>query len=348
MRIAQISPVATRVPPKGHGGTERVVYEITEELVRRGHEVTLFASGDSLTSATLNSVCPVHLRETDITPLYGLNPVFLQHLGHAYTLGQQFDIIHDHTGCSGLPFAELSRRPVVMTMHGPIPEAHKPLFQEFRKAHLVAVSHDQQKDHIPYNSAGTIHHGLAMDEYPFSTEHDGYLLYIGQLSESKGAHHAIAVAKRLGLPLILGARLPDFEKYHQYYKSQIEPHLNDSIRWIGEIGAEERNRLMSKAMCFLHPGERETFGLTMVEAMACGAPVIAFSAGAVPEIIEEGKTGYVVKDVEEMALAVSKISSIDRAYCRSYALSNFSAKRMVDNYEALYQKLITQNPLKKN
>lgn len=345
MRIAQVSTIATRVPPTGHGGTERVVHAITEELVRRGHEVTLFASGDSLTTAKLDSVYPVHLRTTDITPLYGLNPVFLQHMGHAYAAGQKFDIIHDHTACSGLPFAELSQRPVVMTMHGPVPEMQKPLFREFRKANLVAVSHDQQKDHLEYNSAGVVHNGLAMEHYPFSQERAGYLFYVGQLSEAKGAHHAIAVAKKLGLPLIMGARLHNLELYQRYFKERIEPHLSEQIQWVGEIGEERRNELMSKALCFLHPGEREAFGLTMIEAMACGTPVVAFNTGAVNEIVEEGKTGFAVNNEEEMAEAVGKVASIDREYCRSYALEHFSAKRMVDGYEKIYERLLAENPL---
>src|SRR3569832_216072 len=186
MRIAQVSTIASRVPPKGHGGTERIVYALTEELVKQGHEVTRFASGDSITSATLDSVWPVNLRETDIEPLYGINTVFLHHLGHAYTRGQEFDIIHDHTGCSGLPFAQLSSRPVVMTMHGLVPPMHQPLFAEFKKANLVAISKDQQKDHLAYNTRGVIHNGLIMDAYPFSPTHKGYMLYVGQISEAIG------------------------------------------------------------------------------------------------------------------------------------------------------------------
>jgi glycosyltransferase involved in cell wall biosynthesis len=340
MRIAQVSTIATRVPPKGHGGTERVVYALTEELVRRGHEVTLFASGDSITSAKLESVYPVNLRETDIEPLYGINTVFLHHLGHAYKLGQDFDIIHDHTGCSGLPFAELSKTPVAMTLHGLVPPMHQPLFKEFRKANLVAISHDQQKDHLDYNTVGVIHNGLAMDEYPFSSENDGYLLYVGQISEAKGTRYAVEVAERLKLPLIIAARLDKREKYQSYFKTYVEPHLNEKIRYVGEVGEVERNQLMSKALCFLHPGTwREPFGLTLIESMACGTPVIAFGNGAIPELVEEGKTGFIVSNADEMVDAVGNIGQIDRTYARQYALKNFSAARMASEYEALYKKL---------
>lgn len=341
MKIAQVSTIASRVPPKGHGGTERVVYALTEELVKRGHEVTLFASGDSLTSAKLDSVWPVNLRETDIEPLYGINTVFLHHLGHAYRLGEEFDIIHDHTGCSGLPFAQLSSRPVIMTMHGLVPPMHKPLFEEFRKANLVAISNDQRQDHLTYNTVGVVHNGLIMENYPFSPAHKGYLLYVGQISEAKGTRYAIEVAQKLGLPLIIAARLDKREKYQTYYKTYVEPHLNDQIRYIGEVGEEERNELMAHALCFLHPGTwREPFGLTIIEAMACGAPVVAFNNGAIPELIEEGKTGFVVKDADEMAEAVKKIDFIDRAYCREYSLKNFSASKMASEYEAFYKKLL--------
>ncbi|MES2007206.1 MAG: glycosyltransferase family 4 protein [Patescibacteria group bacterium] len=349
MKIAQISTIASRVPPKGHGGTERIVHALTEELVKRGHEVTLFASGDSITSAKLDSVWPINLRETDIEPLYGINTVFLHHLGHAYRLGQEFDIIHDHTGCSGLPFAELSSRPVVMTMHGLVPRMHQPLFKEFKKANLVAISHDQQQDHMEYNTAGVVHNGLMMEKYPFSLTHKGYLLYVGQISEAKGARYAIEAAKKLNLPLIIAARLDKREKYQTYYKTYIEPYLSDTIRYIGEVGEEERNELMAHALCFLHPGTwREPFGLTLIESMACGAPVIAFNKGAIPEIVEEGKTGFVVENVDEMVEAIGRIETIDRAYCREYALKNFSASRMADQYEQLYKKLLEAYPLESN
>jgi len=345
MRIAQVSTIASRVPPKGHGGTERIVYALTEELVKRGHEVTLFASGDSITTATLDSVYPINLRETDIEPLYGINTVFLHHLGHAYTKGQEFDIIHDHTGCSGLPFAQLSSRPVVMTMHGLVPPLHKPLFKEFRKANLVAISRDQQKDHLEYNTAGVVHNGLMMEGYPFSETNEGYLLYVGQISEAKGTRYAIEVAKKLNLPLIIAARLDKREKYQTYFKEFVEPFLSDTIRYVGEVGEDERNKLMAHALCFLHPGTwREPFGLTMIEAMACGAPVIAFGNGAIPEIVEEGKTGFIVSTADEMAEAVKKIGTIDRAYCREYALKNFSASRMAAEYEKLYEKLLQASP----
>jgi glycosyltransferase involved in cell wall biosynthesis len=345
MRIAQIAPVATRVPPKTYGGTERVVHALTEELVTRGHEVTLFASGDSLTSAHLDSVYPINLRDTDIEPLYGLNAVLYHHMGHAYKLWREFDIIHDHTAHAGLPFAELVPTPVVMTMHGHIPKLQLPMFAEFQKANLVSISRDQQIDQKKFNNVGVVHNGLQLESYPFSNEHDNYLLYVGRICENKGTREAIQVAKKLKLPLIIAAKLDSWDGAPEYFAKYIKHELNDQIRWIGEVTEAQRNKLMSRALAFLHPGLwREPFGLTMIEAMACGAPVLAFNRGAVPEIVKNGVSGFVVETVPQMVAAVKKIATIDRVQCRAYALKYFSASRMAQEYEKVYEKVLT-NPL---
>ncbi len=338
MKIAQIAPIVERVPPKTYGGTERVVHALTEELVARGHEVTLFASGDSISSAKIESVYPRSLREAKLPDLYGANPWTLLNIGLAYELQDEFDIIHDHMMPLSLPAANIANVPVVGTMHGAFTASNRRLFQSLRSPNIVSISQAQVFSAPNINHAATIYNGLPMEHYPFSDTHEGYLLYVGRLSLEKGVHHAIEAAEQLDMPLILAAKLDPIDQ--AYFKAYVEPRLSNRVQWVGEVNEEERNKLMSKAKCFLHPVTwREPFGLTLIEAAATGCPVVAFNRGSIPEIIKTGVTGYVVEDIESMIDAVEGIDTISRAACREHALSNFSAKRMADNYEELYKKL---------
>jgi glycosyltransferase involved in cell wall biosynthesis len=339
MKIAQIAPIIERIPPKKYGGTERVVHALTEELVKRGHDVTLFASGDSVTSARLVSVYHRALREAKVADMYGLNNLLLLNIGMAYQRQAEFDIIHDHNGTFSLPTANIATTPVVMTMHGPFNLQNRVIFQTLKKPFQVTISHAQQYPVPNAHHAGTVHNGLPLESFPFSAEHDGYMLFVGRLSSEKGIRFAIQTAQALDLPLILAAKLESVDKpyFHQY----VEPHLNDRIQWIGEVDEAERNRLMSRAMCFLHPVTwREPFGLTLIEAMATGCPVVAFNKGSIPEIIKNGETGFVVEDAEGMVDAVQNIASINRARCREHALEHFTAAKMADGYEEVYRKIL--------
>ena len=341
MRIAQIAPIAERVPPKTYGGTERVVSALTEELVARGHDVTLFASGDSITSAKLRSVYPRALREANLPDLYGVNPWTLLSLGQAYSLADEFDIIHDHLIPLSLPIGNIARTPVIGTMHGVFMPDTRRLFQVLNRPHIATISQSQGRYEAGIiNSAGVVYNGLPMEDYPFGDEPEDYLLYVGRISMQKGVHLAIAVAQELDMRLIIAAKLdPEDEQYFNYY---VKPRLGSRIEWIGEVDETKRNELMSKAKCFLHPVTwREPFGLTLIEAAACGCPVIGMNRGSIPEIVKDGVTGFVVEDVEDMTDAVEKIATIDRAACRTHALENFSAKRMADDYEVLYEKFLT-------
>jgi glycosyltransferase involved in cell wall biosynthesis len=344
MRIAQIAPLAARVPPKKYGGTERVVYALTEELVRRGHDVTLFASGDSVTSAKLVPMYPVPLNETeDVHPIYDLNWPLLHSLERVFaTMQNEFDIIHDHVGYASLPFAQMSKTPTLVTMHAPLNPAMRTMFEEFKKANLVTISRDMSRDFAGLNHVATVYNGLSMEKYPFSKKHGGYLLYVGRICWEKGTHVAIDVAQRLNLPLIIAAKVDDVRQGGtEYFKKRIKRRLTENIQWIGEVTEQERNRLMSKALAFLHPGLwREPFGLTMIEAGACGAPVIAFNRGSVPEVVEDKKSGFVVNTTEEMVEAVKQVGTINRAYCRAHALEHFNAHRMTSQYEELYRQVI--------
>ncbi len=340
MKIAQIAPIIERVPPKKYGGTERVVYTLTEELVKQGDEVTLFASGDSITSAKLESVYPRALREAKLRDIYGTNIYTYMNIGLAYQLQKDFDIIHDHNGYLSVVAANLSQTPVVMTMHGPFTPEVRKIFSMFRNPHLVTISNAQSYPAPGLNYAGMVYNGLSMDHYPFSEEHEGYLLFVGRISAEKGVHYAIDVAQQFNLPLIIAAKLEPVDK--PYFHEYIEPRLSEHITWVGEVDEKTRNDLMSKAMAFLHPVTwREPFGLTLIEAMACGCPVIAFDKGSIPEIIENGKTGFIVQDLEGMLDALEHIDDIDRFHCREYSLKTFSASRMTAGYKKIYEQILS-------
>lgn len=339
MKIAQIAPVIERVPPKKYGGIERMVSALTEELVKRGHEVTLYASGDSQTSARLRSVYPRSLREARLRDIYSFNHWTLLNIGMAYAEQHEFDILHDHIFPTSLPVANIAEKPVVMTMHGPFTPENRKIAQSLRRPHIVTASNAQVIPNI--NHAGTIYHGLSFDNYPFSAEPEDYLLFVGRICMEKGTHHAIEVAQELDMPLIIAAKLDSVDR--PYFREYVEPHLSERIQWVGEVENDERNRLMSKAFCFLHPVTwREPFGLTLIEAMACGCPVVAFNKGSIPELVRAGETGYVVEDVESMIDAVEGIKDISRETCRTHALTNFNAQKMADAYETLYQQILSE------
>ncbi len=345
MKIAQIAPIVEKVPPSKYGGTERVVSALTEELVKRGHDVTLFASGDSKTSAKLVSVVPKALKNLKIADPFGLNEHTLLHIGHAYGRQAEFDIIHDHVTPTSVPTASIATTPTVLTMHRPFTDTEGTalLFENLNNLNLVTISNAQARmlKDKNRNIIGTVYNGLQMRDYPFSSIHKGYLLFVGRLSERKGAHLAIKVAQALNLPLIMAAKLqrPD----RPYFEKYIKPHLSQKIRWVGEVDEKKRNALMSKALCILHPVTwPEPFGLSMIEAMACGAPVVGLKQGSIPEVIVDGLTGFVVSSAAQMITAVKKISKIKRSDCRAHVLKNFSAEKMADQYEEIYRALLSR------
>lgn len=346
LKIAQISPLVESVPPQKYGGTERVVAALCEELVMRGHEVTLFASGDSKTSARLISVYPTWLRAAKIPDLYGTNDLSLLNIGTAYSLQADFDIIHDHCGVLSLATANVSNRPVVMTMHGPFTSYNRRLFEKLTNPGIVTIAKSQAKLAPAINHLGTVYHGLSMESYPFGAKSDSYLLFVGRISMEKGVHLAIEVAQYLNLPLVIAAKLDSVDV--PYFNQYVGPKLSDRVKWVGEVDEAQRNKLMKNALCFLHPVTwEEPFGLTLIEAMACGCPVVAIGKGSVPEIVLDGKVGFVVGDVYEMIEAVKNIDRIRRLDCRKYVLANFNSRRMADEYERIYDKLIQAEELQK-
>ncbi len=345
MKIAMISPISERVPPKKYGGTERVIHALVEELIKRGHNVTLFASGDSKTSAKLSSVYPISLREAKIQDPYGLNTWSMLHIGKAYSQYADFDIIHDHTEHFGLPVANICPTPVVTTKHGPFNTEYRRIYETLNKPFMVTISKNQALKATPgVNLIGTVYNGLPMHNYPFSAKDEGYLLFVGRISMEKGVHFAIKVAQDLNIPLKIAAKLDSVDL--PYFNEYVGPKLSEQISWVGEVDEEQRNELMGKALCLLQPVTwAEPFGLVMIEAMACGCPVIAFNKGSIPEIVEHGKTGFVAEDLEDMTQLIYELGKINRSYCRKYSLNKFNAKRMADGYEDIYLQILSRKQI---
>lgn len=343
MRIAQIAPLVESVPPAKYGGTERIVHILTEELVKRGHDVTLFASGDSQTAAKLVSGYPQNLRHAGIEDRLHRNSLTLAHATLAYEHASEFDVIHDHVGVLSLPLAHTSLTPVIATLHGAFFDHNIDIFKKLNKPYYVTISNDQAAPVPDLHAIKNIYHGLPLEDYPFSEGNDGYLLYVGRITPQKGTHYAVQIAQSLNMPLIIAAKL---EKEQQdYFDYEVKPYLSDTIRWIGEVDETERNQLMSRAVAFLHPAPwREPFGLTLIEAMATGCPVMALRRGSVPEIVQHKKTGIVTNDVVGLVKNFSKIYTIDRHYVRNYARGKFSFGRMVDQYEDIYNLVAQATP----
>ena len=339
MRIAQVSPLYERVPPKRYGGIERVVSYLTEELVRQGHEVTLFASGDSLTQAELVPCCPKAIRDFE----QWVDPIAY----HAVQLNQlferEFDVVHFHIEYLGFPFARMLRSPTVTTLHGPLPDVPE-LFAAFGHLPFVSIS-NAQRALFPYvNWRRTIYHGLP-DLYTFVEEHGEYLVFMGRIAPEKRCDRAIAIAKAAGLPVKIAAKIDPYDQ--QYFDENIKALLDDPlIEFLGEIAEPEKDRLLGGALAILFPIDwQEPFGLVMIEALACGTPVIAFPHGSVPEIIENGVTGFVVDSVESAVEAVKCIRSIDRKRCRQAFEERFTVERMASEYVAVYRDLLNSNSI---
>lgn len=348
MRIAQVSPLYERVPPRQYGGTERVVSYLTEELVRQGHEVTLFASGDSLTSAELVPICPRALWWDDSVEDYLAYHVL--QLEKVFSRINTFDIVHFHTDYPHFPLSKLFKEPHVTTLHGSLALPDLPaLYRQFADMPVVSIS-DAQREPLPWiNWRGTVYHGLPLDHYELHPKPGEYLAFLGRISREKRVDRAIEIAIRLGWPLRIAAKVSDADR--EYYETEIRHLLaNPLIEYIGEIEESEKNDFLGNARALLFPIDwPEPFGLAMIEALACGTPVVAFSRGSIPEIIDQGVTGFVVDSVDEAVQAVEEISSLSRERCRQTFEERFSARRMAQDYVAIYQTLVhdrvTPSPL---
>ncbi len=340
MRIAQVAPLYESVPPKRYGGTERVVSYLTEELVARGHEVTLYASGDSVTSARLRAACDTALRlhEKPVTDPLAYHVSMVEMVARE---AQRFDVIHFHIDYLHFPVTRCKHMVALTTLHGrlDIPEL-VPLYRAYPDMHLVSIS-NSQREPLPWaNWAGTVYHGLPVKPLPPIDASAGkYLVFVGRICPEKRVDRAIEIAIQAGLPLKIAAKIDPANK--EYFE-QIR-HLLDNplIEFIGELGEEDKEVLVANAQALLFPIDwPEPFGMVLIEAMACGTPVIAFRMGSVPEIIEHGVTGYIVNDVSEAVDAVHALGSLDRRICRRIFEERFSAERMCLDYLKIYETLI--------
>ncbi|MBI2817368.1 MAG: glycosyltransferase family 4 protein [Acidobacteria bacterium] len=338
MKIAQVSPLYESVPPKSYGGTERVVSYLTEELVAQGHDVTLFASGDSKTKARLISPCKRSLRtDPSCTDPIAHHVLMLEQIAK---LDGEFDIVHYHVDYLHYHWSRRQRRPHVTTLHGRLDLPHLvPLYREFREVPVVSISNAQRRPLPWINWRGTVYHGLSDDLHTFRAHPDDYLAFVGRISPEKGLDHAIEIAGRTGMNLKIAAKVDRADR--EYFERSIEPLLcQPHVEYLGEANQDEKNLLMGGAVALLVPiNWPEPFGLVMIEAMACGAPVIAYKRGSVPELIEEGVTGFIVRDMEEAIQAVEKAFTFDRARCRRRFLERFSASRMTRDYLNIYAEI---------
>lgn len=344
MRVAQVAPLYERVPPKLYGGTERVVSYLTEELVRQGHDVTLFASGDSVSCAKLRAVCERSLR------LEGKKVVDpLAHHVHMIEMvareAEQFDIVHFHIDYLHFPVTRRQNIAAVTTLHGrlDIPDV-VPLYREFPDMNLVSIS-DAQRQPLPWaNWIATVHHGLP-DIYRLREASGSYLAFLGRISPEKRLDRAIEIARRAGMPIRIAAKVDPVDV--EYFEANIRKLLDDPlVEYIGEIGETDKQEFLGNAYALLFPIDwPEPFGLVTIEAMACGTPVIAYRMGSVPEIVEEGVTGFIVSNVDQAVAAVRRAGSLDRKLCRRVFECRFSAARMCQDYVDVYERVRSWTPL---
>ncbi|WP_106478879.1 glycosyltransferase family 4 protein [Phytohalomonas tamaricis] len=342
MRIAQVPPLTEAIPPRQYGGTERVVSYLTEELVRQGHEVTLFASGDSQTSAELVALRERALRHDDsvIDPIYHL----LAQIDAVLERAHEFDVIHFHSDYYAhfLPLRHLDV-PHLTTLHGRLDIADAyPLFARFPHEPLVSISNHQRQPLKDVNWLDTVYHGLPESLYHLHEKPGDYLAFIGRFSPEKAPHTAIEIALRAGLPIKVAAKPTDSQTDEDYFNTKVKPLLSHPlVDFVGEIGESEKNDFLGNARALLFPITwPEPFGLVMIEAMACGTPVIAFRQGSVPEVMEEGRSGFVIDSVEQAVAALEKLDTFDRRACRRYFETRFSATAMAHNYVRCYERLL--------
>jgi glycosyltransferase involved in cell wall biosynthesis len=344
MRIAQIAPMSETVPPSHYGGTERVTWSLCEELVRRGHEVTLFASADSQTSARLSPTTSRPLRQQMTREeLLNVGPhLHLAMLSTVYRRADEFDIMHAHIDYLTFPFTRLVQTPTVTTMHGPLDTALSlHVLRCYPDVALVSISMSQRRpvQDLPLNWVGCVFNGIPLDHYPFREQPGDYLVFLGRIDPEKRPDWAVEVAQRAGMPLKVGAKIDPVDQ--QYWEEQIEPLFKaNQVEFLGEVNEEEKAALLGGAYAMLFPIDwPEPFGLVMAESIACGTPVIALNHGSVPEILRDGVSGFICESLDEMVAAVPKVAELERRACHQEA-QRFGTAVMADGYEQVYTKLL--------
>jgi glycosyltransferase involved in cell wall biosynthesis len=348
MRIAEISPPWVRVPPEGYGGIEWIVSLLTDELVARGHEVTLYATGDSRTKARLHAPFDYAVSLGGKGFYDAVHPMAIQVMP-AFLGADQYDIIHDHTGAMAACLGALSQTPVLHTLHGPFnPDVQRLCRMISDKIYFNSISDSQRSGCPELNYVGTIYNAVEVETYPFRAQKEDYALFLGRFSEDKGAHNAIYIAERAGVPLRMAGKLDPGVDTH-YFEERIEPYVDgESIIYEGEVDSPRKQELLAGARFLLFPIQwEEPFGLVMTEALACGTPVVADAMGSASEIVKDGEVGVLVGEGEwdEMAQAIKggRLEEIDPHHCRQYVEERFSVEAMVGGYEAAFEKILADS-----
>jgi len=334
LRIAVLSPISWRTPPRHYGPWESVVSLLTEELVRMGLDVTLFASGDSLTSGKLVSVCP---RPWSEDPSVEPKVAECLHISEVFERCADFDLIHNHFDFLPLTYSALVETPVISTIHGFSSPAIIPVYKKYNnRSHYIAISEADKSPELDY--LATIHHGIDLAKFPFFEADGQYLLFFGRIHPHKGVYEAIQVAKRAGIKLRIAGIVQD----QDYFTTRVAPYLDGvTVEYLGAVGPDRRGELLGQATALLHLiSFDEPFGLSLVESMACGTPVIAFGRGSMAEIIRHEETGYIVADIDEAFEAVAAIGSINRSACRHDVEQRFTHTRMAKNYVTAYRSIL--------
>jgi glycosyltransferase involved in cell wall biosynthesis len=334
MRVAMLSSISWRTPPRAYGPWELVTSLLTEALVARDVDVTLFATLDSLTAGKLDGVAPHGYSEDSSLDAKVWEAL---HVAHLFERADEFDLIHNQADFIPLAFSRLTETPIVTTIHGFSSPRILPAFERYNdRQHYVSISEADRAPSLTY--AATIHHGIEVENFPFDAEGSDALLFFGRIHPDKGTVEAIDVAERLGLPLLLAGIVQD----RRYFEELVEPRIDgERVRFIGAVGPAERAKVLGGARALLHLiGFEEPFGFSVVESMACGTPVIAFRRGSMPELIEDGVTGFLVDDVQAAVAAVGEIVKLDRTEIRAQAVARFGRARMVDAYLDAYERLI--------
>jgi glycosyltransferase involved in cell wall biosynthesis len=333
MKIAILSPVAWRTPPRHYGPWEQIASNIAEGLVKKGLDVTLFATGDSITAGKLDAICEQGYEEDRTQDAKVLECL---HISNLMEKADRFDIIHNNFDFLPLTYSRLIKTPLITTIHGFSSQKIIPVYKKYNATnHYVSISNADRSPELDYMA--TVYNGLNTQDFDFVRQPDDYLLYFGRIHHDKGTAEAIAIAKKSKRKLLIAGIIQD----EGYFKQKIEPELNEQVQYIGHAGPEKRNALLGKAFALLHPiNFNEPFGMSVAEAMLCGTPVIAFNKGSMPELIQHEKTGFLVEGVDEAVNAVSQVDSINRMDCRNWATAKFSSEKMVDDYLQLYQQIL--------
>lgn len=339
MKIALLSPIAWRTPPKHYGPWESIASLLCEGLVKKGIDVTLFATKDSITSGKLRAICPRGYEEDET-----IEPKVWEclHISEVFEQAHEFDLIHNNFDFLPITYSGLVKTPVLTTIHGFSSPAILPVYEKYNDFnYYVSISNSDRSEKLDYVS--TVYHGINLDQFTFQKEIGDYLLFFGRIHHDKGVKEAIQIAKTFGKKLIIAGIIQD----EDYFDEEIFPHISRDIIYIGSIGPEQRNKLLGGAYALLHPiNFAEPFGLSVVEAMACGTPVVAFNKGSMPELIESGKNGFIVSNVKEAVAALHGIPEIDRQLCAEIVKEKFSVEIMVENYINVYQNVIDHHKSK--